>query len=148
MNNQKLILVPIIVTIAVASALLVLGPSTLGNAQAQTYDEYNQYGYDNNYNNYYPDAKSSHVEVQKISCINDNKNINGLDITEIPEDGTSTAAANEGAAADAANTQNGNGFADRINFDKNLVNICVNVNVNDQLKTSEEPSSGGDHPEG
>lgn len=141
MNNQKLILVPIIVTIAVASALLVLGPSTLGNAQAQTYDEYNQYGYDNNYNNYYPDAKSSHVEVQKISCINDNKNINGLDITEIPEDATSTAA------ADAANTQNGNGFADRINFDKNLVNICVNVNVNDQLKTS-EPPGGGDHPEG
>ena len=35
---------------------------------------------------------------------------------------------------DAANTQNGNGLADRINFDKNLVNVCVNVNDNEQSK--------------
>ena len=35
-----------------------------------------------------------------------------------------------------ANAQNGNGFADKINFNKNLVNICINVNVNEQSKIS------------
>jgi len=136
MNNQKLVLASVILT-ALATGLLALSPSL--NAQAQTYNYDNQYGYDdNNYNNnYYSDSKSSHVEVQKISCVNVNKNINGLDVTEIPEDGTSTTAANEQAGA--ANAQNGKGLADKINFNKNLVNICVNVNVNDQVKVDTSP---------
>ncbi len=41
----------------------------------------------------------------------------------------------------AANTQNGNGLADRINFDRNLVNICVNVNENEQIRVT-EPETG------
>ena len=51
-------------------------------------------------------------------------------------------SANEGAApADAANTQqNGNGL-DKINFDRNLVNICVNVNANEQIRIT-EPETG------
>jgi hypothetical protein len=125
----------------------------IGDAQAQMYA--NEYGYDNNYykddyrygydnsysNNYHPEPKSSHVDIQKIKCVNSNINVNGIDITEIPQDANALAAANEGGAGDAANTQNGNGLADRINFERNLVNICLNVNVNDQIKVSppEEP---------
>ena len=122
------------ISMIVAAGLLVLNPSMIQNTQAQTYA--NEYGYDSSYGNYYAEPKSSNVEIQKISCINDNKNINGIDITEIPQDNTAVAAANQ-ERADGANTQNGNGFADKINFNKNLVNICVNVNVNEQIRVTE-----------
>jgi hypothetical protein len=59
--------------------------------------------------------------------------VNGIDITQIPQDDTALAATNE-AGPDRANTQNGIGLADRINFDRNLVNICVNVNLNEQVR--------------
>jgi hypothetical protein len=64
-------------------------------------------------------------------------NFNRIDITRIPQDGPGVAAANEGGGtAEAANTQNGNGLADGINFEKNLVNMCVNVNHNEHIKVS------------
>jgi hypothetical protein len=127
MTNKKIVLASM--TVIVAAGLLALNPSMIGNVQAQMYDS--QYGYDNSYNNYYRDPKSSHVEIQKISCINSNINVNGIDVTQIPSENLGPSAANEGGAADAANTQNGNGF-DKINFDKNLVNICINLNFNNQ----------------
>jgi hypothetical protein len=55
------------------------------------------------------------------------------------QDTVDAVAANEEAGPDWANIQNGNGLADRINFDRNLVNICVNVNDNEQLKEQEGP---------
>ena len=137
-----------------ATSILALNPSTITNAQAMPYgsegydddrhsyygDQYgynsnyyyqddNEYGYDNNH------QKKSYGDIQKISCVNSNINVNGIDITQIPEDTTATAATNEGAGPEAANAQNENGF-DKINFEKNLVNICVNVNVNEQIRTS------------
>jgi len=129
-----------------ATGLLALNPSTITNVGAQMYG--NQYGYDSNYyqddNRYSYDnnhqKKSSHADIQKIKCVNSNINVNGIDITQIPHD-TATAAANE-AGTEGTNTQNGNGFADKINFNRNLVNICVNVNHNQQVKISppdEEP---------
>ena len=82
-------------------------------------------------------AKNYHVDIQKIKCLNNNVNVNGVDITEIPQDAAGLAAANEaGEGPDGANTQNGNGLGDRINFDRNLVNICVNVNDNEQTKVT------------
>ncbi len=68
--------------------------------------------------------------------------MNGIDIIQIPQDDTATGAANEGGAADAANTQNGNGLEDRINFERDLVNICVNVNANEQVKVSPPEEDG------
>jgi len=138
MTNKKIVLASIVAI--VAAGLMALSPSSLiGNAQAQMYA--NDYGYDNNYyqddNRYIYDkkeSKSSHVDIQKIKCVNSNINVNGIDITQIPQDDTATAAANE--AADATGAQNGNGWADRINFEKNLVNICINVNDNEQVKVS------------
>ncbi|HSF49168.1 MAG TPA: hypothetical protein VLA74_00265 [Nitrososphaeraceae archaeon] len=129
MSNKKIVFASMLAAI-LATGLLALNPSMKGIAQAQMYDS--QYGYDNSYNNYYPDPKSSHVEIQKISCVDSNINVNGIDVTQIPSDNLGPSAANEGGAADAANTQNGNGLGDRINFDKNLVNICINLNFNNQ----------------
>jgi len=157
MTNNKIVLASI--TVIVAAGLLALSPSIIGNAQAEMYD--NQYGYDNNYyqddnnyyqddnnyykddNNYYQDdnrysydkkdQKSSYTDIQKINCGNSNVNVNGVDVTEIPNDNTALAAANEGAGPEAANTQNGNGL-DKINFDRNLVNVCVNANGNEQAR--------------
>ena len=141
-NQTKIVLASI--TVMVAAGLLALSPSMIGNAQAQLYA--NDYGHDDNYyqdDNRYSydkkDQKSSHTDIQKIKCVNSNLNVNGIDVTQIPTDATALAAANEGGAGGAtegANTQNGNGLADRINFERNLVNICVNVNDNEQVKVS------------
>jgi hypothetical protein len=145
MTNNKIVLASI--TVIVAAGLLALSPSMMiGNAQAEMYD--NQYGYDNNYyqddNSYYQDdnrysydkkdQKSSHTDIQKINCGNSNVNVNGVDVTEIPRDNTALGAANEGAGPEAANTENGNGFADKIDFNRNLVNICANANDNEQTR--------------
>ncbi len=126
-NNNRMIVFASILGAILATIMLALNPSTITYAGAQMYGDH-QYGYDNNH-----EKKSSHTDIQKISCVNSNINVNGIDITQIPEDTTATAAANEEAGPDAANTQNGNGF-DKINFDRNLVNICVNVNLNEQLR--------------
>lgn len=77
------------------------------------------------------------VNIQKIKCVNSNVNVNGIEITEIPQNGdvTTAEAANEGEnALDSGNTQNG---LDEINFDKNLVNICANINLNEQINENE-----------
>jgi hypothetical protein len=111
-----------------ATSILALNPSTITNAGAQMYGD--QYGYDNNHQ-----KKSSHGDIQKIKCINSNINVNGIDVTQIPQDSTALAATNEGGT-EAANTENSNGLTG-INFDRNLVNICVNLNHNEQVKVSQ-----------
>jgi endonuclease/exonuclease/phosphatase family metal-dependent hydrolase len=113
---------------------------TIGTAQAQPYygmDNYkSEYGYDYddaNYNNY--PKKSSDVNIQKIECINANINVNELGINQIPQETnslatTAEAAANEESNSNDANTQSDKGFEDRINFDSNHLNICLNNNKN------------------
>jgi hypothetical protein len=142
--NRMIVFTSILAAI-LATGLLALNPSTITSADAQMYA--NDYGYDNNYyqdDNRYSydkkDPKSFHTDIQKIKCVNSNINVNGIDITEIPQDNTALGAANEGAA-DATGAQNGNGWGDRINFERNLVNICVNVNDNEQVKVSPPPSA-------
>ncbi len=137
-HQTKIVLASI--AVIVAAGLMALSPSTMiENAQAELYgnQDDNRYGYDNNHK-----KKSSHGDIQKIKCVNSNINVNGVDITQIPEDTTATAAAatNEGAGPEAANAQNENGF-DKINFEKNLVNVCVNVNDNEQVKVSPPPET-------
>ena len=127
MSNNKKIVFASIVGAILATSLVALNPSIVGNAGAQIYGD--QYGYDNH------QKKSSHIDIQKIKCVNSNINVNGIDVREIPHDGVSGDAANEAGGegtGDATNTQNGNGFSDRINFDRNLLNVFVNLNFNDQ----------------
>ena len=131
---------PMILTIVVASALLVLGPSTLGNAQAQMYNNDNQYGYDNNYkNDYYTEPKSPHTDIQKINCGNSNININGIDINQISKRPNDLATTSSGTAANQQQDgTNGNGLSDSLNVERNLVNVCANVNANEQIKVEPE----------
>jgi hypothetical protein len=121
MNKRKTIVLFLSFFIA---GTLILNTSILF-AQAQVYDD-NRYGYDNN------DHPKVSSDIQKIQCISSNINVNGIHITEIPQDDIATTVAANEAGPDGPNTQNGDGF-DKINFDRNLVNICVNVNSNDQI---------------
>jgi len=87
-------------------------------------------------NDYKKDPKSTNV--QEIKCINSNININGVDVHK-----RQAAGAAEGDAAANAireNGQNGqrNGLFDGLNIDRNLVNICVDVNLNHQFDDQPE----------
>jgi hypothetical protein len=134
MSHQTRTIVLASIAVIVAASLIAINPSIIGDAQAQMYA--NDYGYDSNYDSYSEPKKSFLTDIQKIKCVSSNVNVNGVDVTEIPQDNTAVVSADEGATTDAANTQNGNGLGDRINFERNLVNICVNVNDNEQIKVS------------
>jgi len=131
MNKEKVVFPSILL---IASGLLTIGPSI--NTEAQIYD----FDFGNDHYKVYPDPKkTSDVNVQKLKCVNSNINVNGIDITEVPQNPTALATANEGGAdetVEAANTQNDNSSGNGINFDRNLVNICANVDFNDQIKVS------------
>jgi len=129
-SNNRIIVFASILGAILATGLLALNPSTITNANAQTYGD--QYGYGNY------QKKSSHTDIQKIKCVNSNINVNGIDITQIPTDDLATAeSGNEGEANGQQN--NLNGLGDRINVERNLVNVCVNVNANEQLKVEPPP---------
>ena len=97
-SNNRMIVFASILGAILATGILALNPSIIANAGAQMYG--NQYGYDSNYyqddNRYGYDnnhqKKSSHTDIQKIKCVNSNINVNGVDITQIPEDGTATSS--------------------------------------------------------
>ena len=92
MINLKVVLGPLLVLIFIAG-LLILTPSIIGNARAQMYG----YQPENDHYKVYTDSKSSDVNLQNIKCVSSNVNVNGVDITQIPRDGTATVAAtNEG----------------------------------------------------
>jgi endonuclease/exonuclease/phosphatase family metal-dependent hydrolase len=128
--------------ILVTGIIALSSPSfMIGTAQAQPYygmDSYKSgYGYDHDDNNNYPE-KSSDVNIQNIECVNTNINVNELDITQLPQEtnglATAEAAANEESNLDGANMQSDKDFGDRINFDKNFINICINLNNNQQIE--------------
>ncbi|MFB5600672.1 MAG: hypothetical protein ACE5SW_10650 [Nitrososphaeraceae archaeon] len=130
-------IVPAFITLIVAAGLLTLSPSMIWNAQAETYDD-NHYQSDNSYSYDQKEPKVSHLNIQKINCGNSNVNVNGVDVNGIPQDNTDIEAANEGGPG-AANTETGTGLVDRINFDRNLVNVCVNANGNEQTRANAGP---------
>ena len=100
------------------------------------YKDDNRYGYDSH------PKKSSDLSVQELECVNSDVNVNGIDLTKI-QDPATWGAAHELAAneADGPDGANGNGVGDSLNVDRNLVNICVNYNQNEQVRvpSGEEP---------
>jgi hypothetical protein len=110
--------------LAVAASLLTLNPSMITTAQAEPYGD--EYGYDKH-------PEKTNVNIQKIKCVNSNINVNGIDINRIPQDFATT---NELLGTEEAvnGEQNGDGVGG-INFERNLVNICANLNFNDQLRS-------------
>ncbi|HEY9485551.1 MAG TPA: hypothetical protein VIQ04_02825, partial [Nitrososphaeraceae archaeon] len=135
MTNQKVLLVSILTVVEIG--LLVLSSSIMimvVNAQAQMYN----YVYEPHYYNVYPDQKkSSDVNIQKIKCLKSNITVNGLDITQIQDGVIVVAGANkEYDGPDDRNIQLDNGFGNQINLDKNLKNMDVNDNLNEQIKVN------------
>lgn len=96
-------------------------------------DPYNKYynGHDDPFGKD-QDKEYKGANVQTIKCVNSNVNINGIDIKKGPK----PAAVDEAAAEDAQQIKGengqGNGLFGGLNIDKNLVNICVNFNFNEQ----------------
>lgn len=116
MINKK-INTAIISSILVAGVLALLSPSLATNTYAAYGGEY----------------QDPNVNVQTIKCINSNENINGVDITQIPDQNGVVASELQGDEA-ATGEPNGNGAAaNGLNLDKNLVSICVNINDNGQF---------------
>ncbi|HLN36115.1 MAG TPA: hypothetical protein VK250_12660 [Nitrososphaeraceae archaeon] len=124
MSNNKVLLASIM--LAIGASMLTLNPSMITTAQAQPYGDEYGYGYDKH-------PEKTNVNIQKIKCINSNINVNGIDITQIPED-IATTNELQGTEQAVNGEQNGDGVGG-INFDKNLVNICVNLNFNNQLRS-------------
>ncbi|MDR4512264.1 MAG: hypothetical protein MRJ93_11240 [Nitrososphaeraceae archaeon] len=85
------------------------------------------------------------ADIQTIKCVNSNVNINGIDVikrhqtTDLEEVGA--AEQQEQGQQQIQNGQR-NGLFDGLNIDKNLVNICVNFNFNEQ-EDDEDDSGGG-----
>lgn len=115
----------IMVAVLVAGTISMVIPTSF----AESYDQ--KFNKDPYAKDHY--KKSSGVSVQKIKCVNFNVNLNGIDIK--PHLGNNMGTAEAQTAKDGAKNENGvmNGNRnDGINIDKNLVNICVNVNINNQ----------------
>ncbi|MGB9168553.1 MAG: hypothetical protein WCB31_06480 [Nitrososphaeraceae archaeon] len=121
-NNNKVVLA--LIMLAVAASLLTLNPSMITTAQAEPYGD--EYGYDKH-------PEKTNVNIQKIKCVNSNINVNGIDITKIPQDFATTNEL-QGTEEAVNGEQNGDGVGG-INFERNLVNICANLNFNDQLRS-------------
>ncbi|MDX1372446.1 MAG: hypothetical protein R3321_08240, partial [Nitrososphaeraceae archaeon] len=77
--------------------------------------------------------ENSAVDVQEISCYNNNVNVNGIEINRTPVTGGTSTQIHE-----FGDDTNGNDIMNEvldsgINIDRNLVNICANVNLNWQI---------------
>ncbi|MDR4510144.1 MAG: hypothetical protein MRJ93_00370 [Nitrososphaeraceae archaeon] len=102
-------------------------------------DPYNKYynGHDDPFGKD-QDKEYKDVKIQKIKCVNFNVNINGIDIKKIPREMTDDAATAQGLQGDENGIKDGtgNGMFNNggLNIDKNLVNICLNLNFNNQEK--------------
>ncbi|MFB5598977.1 MAG: hypothetical protein ACE5SW_01950 [Nitrososphaeraceae archaeon] len=80
---------------------------------------------------YAKDHKKASVNIQKINCHNSNTNINGVDVNQLPPQNGDVATAQ--LEENGPENGNGNGLLDGgLNIDRNLVNICANLNLNGQ----------------
>ena len=148
MTNKNRFLVSIITVVAMG--LLIFGSSVLIESVQGQY-----YNYDpkaDQYTGFFPDLRNSSVDVniQDINCFNGNININGIDITQIPQGDTNndvSAVKTSEISHDLVDTnaQEDNGSEDRTNFDGNYVNICINNNLNRQINNQCENCSTDNH---
>jgi len=77
---------------------------------------------------------SNGVSIQKIKCVNSNVNINGIEVKKTPRVFENDAETTDALQDDGVAENNRNGlFGDGgLNVDRNLVNVCVNFNYNEQ----------------
>ena len=127
------------VSMFLLAAILVAGTISMTIPKSFALDFGNSFG--NDHNKY-----SKSANIQEIKCVNVNVNINGVDFknhTKLMGTEPVTGAALQGDGA----TAGGNGlFGDGgINIDKNLVNICVNFNYNEQEDDGFKKPNHGPH---
>ena len=155
-------------TVLVAGIISLSSPSFMtASAQSQPYNGYNSYepeyppsyGKDNSYyyqseyppyaadeyknkNDYYK-SKDPSVINQKFKCINNNINIVGADINQLPSNSLANGLAAQGLQDEDDGldsnslSQEGNND-DGINLDKNIINVCKSIN-NNVLNAAQEP---------
>ena len=115
----------ILVAVLVAGTISMVIPTSFAEPYDQNFnkDPYTKDHYE----------KSSGVSVQKIKCINYNVNLNGIDIKPHLGNnmGTTEAQTSQDGVKNEHGVMNGNGNGG-ISIDKNIINICVNVNINNQ----------------
>ena len=75
------------------------------------------------------------TNIQEIKCINSNVNINGVDVNKRQQTTDLEEVGAEQLQEQRQPQQTGqrNGLFDSLNIDKNLVNVCVDVNLNGQV---------------
>ena len=112
------------------AGLLSLNPSISGNAQEQILS----LDFGNDHHKVYPNKNDKNSNGQKITCFNNNLNLNGIDITKIPLHDLSKNVLNGAEEQVQQDRFDANRLEDTVNVEKNLVNVCVNVNENDQLR--------------
>ncbi|MFB5600876.1 MAG: hypothetical protein ACE5SW_11700 [Nitrososphaeraceae archaeon] len=136
-NKSKIGSIFLLAAVLVAGTTISMG---IPPSFAQSY--YHQQEYEDPYAKE-DRKKSADVNIQKIRCINENTNVNGVDVNQIPDPNGPGAVEAQGLE-NGPTDPNGNGLlsGEGINFDKNLVNVCVNVNVNEQIGEEQEPTTG------
>jgi len=82
------------------------------------------------------------ADIQTIKCVNSNVNINGVDVNKHNRGLSGNEASAEDAQQIDREKGQGNGLFGGLNIDRNLVNICVNVNLNEQI----DPIDSGEEP--
>lgn len=87
--------------------------------------------------------KAADVNNQKVKCSNNIVNINGVDVNQIPDtNGISAAQVEDPQEQENSASSNRLFNDDAVNLEKNLANVCINFNHNDQITpTGEEPPS-------
>jgi hypothetical protein len=92
---------------------------------------------------YYPPYHSN-LNDQTIECIDNNVNINGIDVTKLSSPNHRDLI-NELQSTESEDAEpQDNGFVNNFNLDKNLVNICANLNLNEQTIIVEQPPGAGE----
>ncbi|MFB5600920.1 MAG: hypothetical protein ACE5SW_11930 [Nitrososphaeraceae archaeon] len=79
------------------------------------------------------------VNIQKIKCVNSNTNINGVNVNQFPD--LNGEAGTQQLQENGPENGNGNGLLGDggLNIDRNLVNICLDINANGQFSGDRLP---------
>ena len=111
--------------------------SVICNKCTTANDDYAKLG--DTYSSGYHVPYNSNLSHQTIECIDKNVNINGIDVTKLSSPNHRDLINElQSSESEGAEPQD-NGLVNNLNLDKNLVNICANLNLNEQTIIVEQP---------
>ncbi|MGB9169659.1 MAG: sialidase family protein [Nitrososphaeraceae archaeon] len=118
----------------------MLYPSFAINVLAAN-DDYAELG--DTYSSGYHPPYHSNLSDQTIECIDNNVNINGIDVTKLSSPNHRDLINELQSTESEDGEPQHNALVNNLNLDKNLVNICANLNLNDQTLIVEQPPGAG-----